>query len=170
MLPVIFQPRGRPLIRWSLYFIAVLGLVSVATAAPWGRTAEGMIVSTASGPALCLPRTASVAMSIGIAYVAEVETGRAVKWKISLLPGREPETFLPGQCIRYGDRSERYALETTGTELELNRKYIFTVDSARRARTRSEVFSYTGFFCPTLSSGGGIRYVAVGSGSSETCG
>lgn len=152
-----------------MFFLAFFGVVSVVSATPWGHIAQGIIATTAEGPALCLPKTAAVGMSLGFADVSDVENQRDFMWRINLKPGATPNVLVPGRCVRYGSRSEKYLLEGPVKALELNRKYYFRVDSAERPKTRTEVFSYYVFFCPKLDADGSVKYIPVGSGNAETC-
>lgn len=146
----------------SLYLLA-----SKANAMPWGRVSEGVIVAEGDSPALCVPRSALVGLSVGVAYVADVKN--QIHWIARSKQGGEPVFLQPGQCLKHAFFSPEYESEKRGGSLKFGAKYIFSLDSLHKTKTRSEVFSYSAFFCLERSSSGAVTYAQVGRRNVDVC-
>lgn len=149
-------------------------IAGFANATSFGRKATADIASIDSKPAICLPKDAGQAFSVGWISVYESYVRNPGSWGAALKADAKPLELKPGDCLVFGVVPDGYELDdylikTWPLKLEANRTYVFRLSDAYQPRD-----SYTAIFCISKSVDGTQEYLrytrlADGGGITPSC-
>lgn len=140
-------------------FLIFTAFSRAAISTSFGRIEEGRIDSISGKPAICLPKDTRESFPVGWITLSESYIKNPGGWSVALKEGVNPIILKPGECLAYGSIPEGYNLENYKIKvpklnLQANRTYTFSINSATHPRD-----SYDAVFCISENSDGSRDYL-----------